>query len=236
MPFPRNVKDEALARSGRHCCVCHRWIGINAEVHHLIPEADGGLDMLDNAIVLCYDCHADVGHYNVRHPRGNKYTVDELRKHRDRWWWWYETNPGKPMPHEAIHVSPALIPFWSRAGRHSNFLRVQNTSNEVFYTVVIQLTAVPAGFSLEDVDINQVDSNVKPAFYDLNGIGVTIDPMYYRSQGGKTIVITSLEPDERRRFTITNRIPSGVGKAVQPKAKIEVVSASFEPMHVFNQE
>ena len=33
---------------------------------------------------LCFDCHADVQTYNPHHPRGTKYTVKELKQHRDR--------------------------------------------------------------------------------------------------------------------------------------------------------
>ena len=55
------------------------------EVHHIVPEADGGPDTIDNAIVLCFDCHADAGHYNPRQPRGTKFSPAELRAARDMW-------------------------------------------------------------------------------------------------------------------------------------------------------
>lgn len=56
------------------------------EVNHIVPEAEGGPDSLDNAIPLCFDCHAEVGHYNLQHPKGNKFTPNELRAHRDSWY------------------------------------------------------------------------------------------------------------------------------------------------------
>jgi len=55
------------------------------EVHHIVQKADGGANDLDNAIVLCFDCHCSAGHYNSRHPRGTKFRPSELRKHRDTW-------------------------------------------------------------------------------------------------------------------------------------------------------
>jgi hypothetical protein len=55
-------------------------------VHHIVPEADGGPNVLENAIALCFTCHAEAGHYNPRHPLGTKYSPEELRKHRDDWW------------------------------------------------------------------------------------------------------------------------------------------------------
>jgi len=69
MGFPATIRERALVASARHCCVCHRYKGINIEVHHIAPEASGGSNDFDNAVVLCFDCHADAGHYNAEHPR-----------------------------------------------------------------------------------------------------------------------------------------------------------------------
>ncbi len=55
------------------------------ECAHIIAEASGGEPSLDNCIPVCFDCHADIGHYNTSHPRGNKFTTEELKEHRDRW-------------------------------------------------------------------------------------------------------------------------------------------------------
>lgn len=41
---------------------------------------------MDNCIPLCFNCHADVGHYNPNHPKGTKYSESELRMHRERWY------------------------------------------------------------------------------------------------------------------------------------------------------
>jgi hypothetical protein len=51
-----------------------------------VPESKGGLDVLDNAIPLCFDCHAEVEHYNPQHPKGRKFTESELKGHRDAWY------------------------------------------------------------------------------------------------------------------------------------------------------
>ena len=56
------------------------------EVHHLIQEADGGSNTLENAIPLCFDCHSDAGHFNNRHPKGSKFSIPELTKSRDNWY------------------------------------------------------------------------------------------------------------------------------------------------------
>jgi hypothetical protein len=86
MPFPDSVRIQALVRSRRHCCVCHQLAGRASNVHHIIQEAHGGANTLDNAICLCQRCHAEAGHYNPAHPMGTKYSPQELRLHRDTWW------------------------------------------------------------------------------------------------------------------------------------------------------
>lgn len=52
------------------------------ECHHIDP--DGG-DSFDNCIPLCFDCHAEVRHYDDDHPKGVKFTGGELKGHRDAW-------------------------------------------------------------------------------------------------------------------------------------------------------
>lgn len=86
MGFPNDVKEKALVAAARRCCVCKEFKGINIEVHHIIPRSEGGGDTFDNAIPLCFDCHADAGHYNPRHPRGTKFSPQELKNHRDNWY------------------------------------------------------------------------------------------------------------------------------------------------------
>ena len=86
--WPTKVKDEALVACGRRCCICHRFCGRNIELHHIVHESQGGDSTFENCIPLCFDCHAEAGHYNNNHPKGTKYSPQELSKHRERW---YET-------------------------------------------------------------------------------------------------------------------------------------------------
>jgi hypothetical protein len=85
MPFSPEVAEQLLVKAHRCCCICHKSTGVKMEVHHIVPEADGGDDSFDNGIPLCFDCHSDVEHYNPRHPKGRKFRPSELRKHRDQW-------------------------------------------------------------------------------------------------------------------------------------------------------
>jgi len=86
MSFLPKVKEEVLVSSARHCCVCQRYCGVGIEIHHLIPREQNGDDSFENAIPLCFDCHANAGHYNSKHPRGTKYSVGELKKARTNWY------------------------------------------------------------------------------------------------------------------------------------------------------
>lgn len=100
MSFPQNVRTEALVLAARHCSVCHRYKGVKVEVHHIVQEAHGGENTIGNAITLCFDCHADAGHYNPQHPRGTKFSPEELRKARDAWHMIVKMN-GVETPKEA---------------------------------------------------------------------------------------------------------------------------------------
>lgn len=86
MPFPPDIKENALVACGRCCCICHKFCGIKIEVHHIREEADGGPNTADNAIPVCFDCHADMRSYDHKHPKGNKYTESELQRHRNNWY------------------------------------------------------------------------------------------------------------------------------------------------------
>jgi hypothetical protein len=51
----------------------------------MVPESEGGLDEIDNAIPVCFECHAEIHSYNDKHPRGRKFLAEELRAHKEQW-------------------------------------------------------------------------------------------------------------------------------------------------------
>lgn len=85
MPFPPQVAEDLLVKSGRCCCLCHQFKGPKIEVHHIEQKADGGTDDPDNGIPLCFDCHAEVKAYNPHHPKGRSFSPSELKRHRNNW-------------------------------------------------------------------------------------------------------------------------------------------------------
>lgn len=104
MGFSKEVKDEMFVKCARHCCVCHKATGLNIEVHHIKPQKDGGDHSFDNAIALCFDCHADAGHYFAGHPKGSKLSPEELIKHKEYWFKIVESHNIQPPSEEIIEI------------------------------------------------------------------------------------------------------------------------------------
>lgn len=85
MAFSRNDVDALLVQCHRCCCICHRFCGVKIETDHITPKADNGPDTIDNAIPVCFECHAEIHSYNDRHPRGRKFRPEELQCHKEQW-------------------------------------------------------------------------------------------------------------------------------------------------------
>lgn len=70
---------ESLARDVRHrchyqCCLCK---GVGVEIHHVVPQSEGGSDAIENAAPLCPSCHETYG----ANPTKRKF----IREARDFW-------------------------------------------------------------------------------------------------------------------------------------------------------
>ncbi len=85
MAFDRDEVAALLAECHRRCCICHQFCGVKMETDHIIPKDDRGDDNIENAIPVCFECHAEIHSYNIKHPRGRKFTAHELRQHKDQW-------------------------------------------------------------------------------------------------------------------------------------------------------
>lgn len=83
--FPQNDVDDLLKQCHRRCCICHRFCGTKMETDHIVPTAEGGPNTIDNAIPVCFECHAEIHSYNDKHPRGRKFHPNELRGHKEQW-------------------------------------------------------------------------------------------------------------------------------------------------------
>lgn len=85
MAFNRDEVAKLLGHCHRRCCICHQFCGVKMETDHIIPKDEGGDDKIENAIPVCFECHAEIHSYNTKHPRGRKFTPDELTQHKEQW-------------------------------------------------------------------------------------------------------------------------------------------------------
>jgi hypothetical protein len=133
MPFPQEVKTKAMVACGRSCVICHKFCGNNMEVHHIVAESEGGSNNYDNAIPLCFDCHAEVRQYDPKHPKGIRFTKDELIQHRDNWYKKISQFSPQKEEFEMDEVSP--IKFYREKGYQDiKLLRVQTGADLLRYT------------------------------------------------------------------------------------------------------
>lgn len=75
MAFSEALKLRIRQRARFCCCLC-RALGV--EVHHIIPQEDGGPNTEDNAAPLCPNCHETYG----ANPQKRKF----IREVRDFWY------------------------------------------------------------------------------------------------------------------------------------------------------
>jgi|SRR5947209_10210539 len=109
MAFPSDVKEKALIACARHCCICHRFVGIKIELHHILHKSEGGQDTFDNCIPLCFDCHGDMRSYDHKHPKGTKYTKNELVQHRDSWYKKVAENPVSTYTSDSAQLDKKVL-------------------------------------------------------------------------------------------------------------------------------
>lgn len=90
MGFKKSEIAKLLVHCHRRCCICHKFCGFKMETHHIKT----GDDNIKNAIPLCFECHAEVAFYNPRHPKGRRYSEDELMGHKKQWLEICKNTPG----------------------------------------------------------------------------------------------------------------------------------------------
>ncbi|MDS4026804.1 MAG: HNH endonuclease signature motif containing protein [Candidatus Contendobacter sp.] len=75
MAFTEETKLAVKRKSHFMCCLCH---ALGIEIHHIVPQAEGGEDTDDNAAPLCPSCHETYGANSVK----RKF----IREARDFWY------------------------------------------------------------------------------------------------------------------------------------------------------
>ena len=75
MAFSEALKEKVKRKACFRCVICHQAF---VEVHHIIPQSEGGDDSEDNAAPLCAGCHDLYG--------GNPEKRRQIRQMRDHWY------------------------------------------------------------------------------------------------------------------------------------------------------
>jgi hypothetical protein len=75
MSFSEATKSKVRRKAHLACCLCK---SMGVEVHHIIPQEEGGSDTEDNAAPLCPSCHEIYG----ANPQKRKF----IREARDLWY------------------------------------------------------------------------------------------------------------------------------------------------------
>lgn len=75
MAFSEKIKMEVRKKAFFRCVICQQPF---VEVHHIVPQEEGGADTIDNAAPLCSSCHDLYG--------GNPGKRKQIRQMRDDWY------------------------------------------------------------------------------------------------------------------------------------------------------
>ncbi len=153
--WPNKVKEIVLVSCRRQCCVCHKQCRRNIELHHIVDEASGGESTFENCIPLCFDCHAHAGHYNNKHPRGTKYSPQELRRHRDNWYRVVKERSAAAVAarmqyYEGEHFSSNGFLWREAFAGPPNYKSLETDQREVYWLLILPSPIELVGSSPED--------------------------------------------------------------------------------------
>jgi hypothetical protein len=189
VPFPQNVKDDALIACGRHCVLCHRHVTLKIECHHIVLEEKGGPNTLDNCIPLCFDCHADMRGYDFKHPKGNKYSEKELRTRRDNWYKRYaDTGAAVASPEHLALDRQTFLRFRQRLPYGEVIRPLQERYNGApmrnpWYNRLALLAEEPLDVADEylDADLESLRAQLSDAIEEF--VDTTVDWLFSRDRG-----------------------------------------------------
>lgn len=190
--WPADVKGRALSACGE--TLLH-LLSVLWDQHGAPPHPARRRWWLFNVgelhLPLCFNCHAEVGHYNDRHPKGTKYRPGELRGHRDAWF--LAMAGAERLKHAPRNQTPALpeeihegqrIQFKGYLSRQT-FVGPPNYDN--FRTDVLEIYWLltlpePFRFSYHSFEPTQAEPVVKP---NVRVLHLMLKPEQYAAQEDK---------------------------------------------------
>ena len=59
--FSQKQQRQAWINQSKKCAICGKSFDVkDMEAHHTIAYGDGGETVVNNCMMLCHDCHADI--------------------------------------------------------------------------------------------------------------------------------------------------------------------------------
>lgn len=240
MPLSAKIREDSLVNSRRCCCICHEFAGLYTNIHHIVPEASGGENTIENSIVLCLRCHGEVGHYNPKHPIGNKYSPDELARHRNEWWEFCEKNPTKSFPQKPISVSPNGFRLVSGRWKTKQKVKITNRSEDPLYDVAIKFSIRIKGIKANEIQLGQTKREMEFS-HNINGIEVSADLIRLNGRDSAgyevfVVYIHSIDPGETITLILTNNSQTTPQPSAHQHAVISLQGFSEEPSEMLIDE
>lgn len=137
--FKKKEKIQRLIWCDRHCCLCGKACALDIELAHIGKPEDNDID---NAIPVCYECHAKMGMYNELHPKGSKLHPEEIKSRREQIYEKYTRHYVAPIHYE---ISQTIQVNQASHREHSypdvGFL-VSNKSDHLDARLTIQLNGL----------------------------------------------------------------------------------------------
>jgi DNA-directed RNA polymerase subunit RPC12/RpoP len=153
MPFPEKIKLEVKKKAAFRCCRCQ---GIGVQVHHIIPEHEGGNDDIENAAPLCAKCHTDFG--------DNEQKRKEIREMRN---WWYE------QAASMFKTVPDFEPILERIDKSVLEIQQQHTTNIAnLKTALTELVTKDHEYLMKKID------SITPDTAQTDGSSIVRSTMY----------------------------------------------------------
>jgi ribosomal protein L40E len=179
MPFQENIRKEVKRKAHYQCCMCR--IPYAIEVHHIIPQKDGGGDEIDNAAPLCSNCHTMFG----SNPEKRKI----IREVRD---FWYEICAKKEETPNYQDISNKLDEHYEslKKGQDDFFTEVKTQISSYFHKQGYQISKA----ATMDELVSTASGSTTASFFEESlsyiscqkcGGRMTIDAVYCSNCGAK---------------------------------------------------
>lgn len=173
MAVDDSIAATVLAKCGRCCCICRRFRPTKLQVHHIVPQSEGGTDDFGNLIALCITCHSDV---HTRRPFARRFTVQELIAHRDAVYSLVENGELVPAEDEVFgsfnQTAPATnfsIPEFELSELASRILVGGSESREgrILFIKAMRGNVIQAGEFSEQVNFGREEARLEAALEEL---------------------------------------------------------------------